>query len=104
MPSVCLRTHLQKSINSKISLCKIEIIFKLANVYGLKDNEPLCVWTNIGYKFACARCNATFYGETCHHFKVKVGEHSDITKKRSKSQKNQHFEVQYDDVQPTRFF
>ena len=28
MPSLCLRTPLQKSINSNISFCKIEIIFK----------------------------------------------------------------------------
>ena len=28
MPSLCLRTRLQKSINSNISFCKIKIIFK----------------------------------------------------------------------------
>ena len=39
----------------------------------------------------CGRCDATYYGETCPHFKVRVGEHSDIsslTKKRSKSKKS----------------
>ena len=39
----------------------------------------------------CGRCNATYYGETCHHFKVRVGEHSGIsplTNKRSKSKKS----------------
>ena len=38
--------------------------------------------------FACCRCNATFYGETCNYFKVWVGEHSGIsplTKKQCKS-------------------
>ena len=39
----------------------------------------------------CGRCNATYYGESCRHFKVRVVEHSRIsplTNKRSKSQKS----------------
>ena len=42
-------------------------------------------------KFTCGRCNATYYGETRRHFKVRVGEHSGIsplTNKRSKSRKS----------------
>ena len=42
-------------------------------------------------KVSCGRCNATYYGETCRHFKVRVGEHSGIsplTNKRSKSKKS----------------
>ena len=35
--------------------------------------------SNIVYKFMCGRCNATYYGQTCHHFKVRVGEHSGIS-------------------------
>ena len=27
----------------------------------------------------CGRCNATYYGETCCHFKVRVGEHLGIS-------------------------
>ena len=86
MPSL-----LQKSINSDISFCKIKIIFKsskqLANFFRFKDKTPLCLRSNIVYKFTCGRCNATYYGEKCHHFKVRVGEHSRIlrlTNKRSK--------------------
>ena len=39
----------------------------------------------------CSRCNATYYGKTSHHFKVRVGEHSSIsplTNKRLKSKKS----------------
>ena len=47
MPSLCLRTRLQKSINSNISFCKIKIIFKsstrLANFLGSKIRY-LCVY------------------------------------------------------------
>ena len=31
------------------------------------------------YKFAWGRCNATYYGKTCGHFNVRVGEHSSIS-------------------------
>ena len=95
MSSLCLRIRSQKSINSNISLCKIKVIFKsstrLANFFRLKDKIPLCLCSNIVYKFACCRCNATYYGKPCRHFKVRVGEHSGIsplTNKRSKSKKS----------------
>ena len=83
MPSLCLRTRLQKSINSNISFCKIKIIFKsskrLANFFRFKDKIPLCLRSNIVYKFTCGRCNSTYHGETCRHFNVRVGEHSGIS-------------------------
>ena len=92
MFSLCLRTRLQKSINSNISFCKIKIIFKsstlLSNFYRFKGKIPLCLRSNIAYNFACGRCNVTSYGEIYRHFKVRVGENSGIsplTNKRSKS-------------------
>ena len=81
MSSLCLRTRLQKSINSNISFCKIKIIFKsstrLANFFRFKDKIPLCLCSNIVYKFACGRCNATYYSKTWRQFRV--GEHSVIS-------------------------
>ena len=50
----------------------------------------MCLRSNIVYKFTCGRCNATYYGQTFHHFKVRIGEQSGIsplTNKRSKSKK-----------------
>ena len=64
---------------------------RLANCFRFKDKIPLCLRSNIIYKFACGSCNATYQGETCRHFKIRIGEHSRIspsTKKRSKSQKS----------------
>ena len=95
MSSLCWRTRLQKSINSNISFCKIEINFKtstrLANFFRLKEQILLCLSPNNVYKFACGRCNATYYGKSCRHFKVRVGEHSGISplaSKQSKSKKS----------------
>ena len=38
----------------------------------------------------CGRCNATYYGKTCQHLSVRVGDHlgvSPLTGKKSKSKK-----------------
>ena len=52
MPSLCLRTGLQKSINSNISFCKIKIIFKsskqLANFFRFKDKTTLFISLRVG--------------------------------------------------------
>ena len=51
MPSLCLRTRLQKSINNNISFCKIKIIFKsstrLANFFRFRDKIALCLHSNL---------------------------------------------------------
>ena len=95
MSSLYLRTRLQKSINSNISFCRSKIVFKsskrLAKFFRFEDKTPLCLRTYIVYKFMCGRCNASYYGEKCRHFKVRVGEHSGIsplTNKRPKSKKS----------------
>ena len=94
MCSLYLRTRLWKGINSKISFCKIKVIFKsltrLANFFRFKDKIPLCLRSNFVYRFACGRCNATYYGETWRHFKFRVSGHSGIwswTNKLYKSKK-----------------
>ena len=35
--------------------------------------------SNLVYKFLCGRCNATYYGETCRHLNIRVGEHSGVS-------------------------
>ena len=43
------------------------------------------------YKFQCSSCNATYYGKTKRHFKVRVSEHMGVsarTGKNIKSTKN----------------
>ena len=52
---------------------------------------PYCMSSNVVYRFLCGRCSATYYGKTCRHLSVRVGEHSDVlplTGKKSKSKKS----------------
>ena len=111
MPSLCLRTCLQKSINSNILFCNTKSIFKsstqLAHFFFFKDRIPLCLCSNNAYKFACGRCNATYSGETCRHFKVNVGEHSGIfnfNEQTVQIKRVNNCSGSYADVQPANFF
>ena len=92
--SLALRTRLQNSINKNLPFCKIKVIFKsttrLSNFFCFKDKVPFNLCSNVVYKFSCGRCSATYYGETCRHLNVGVGEHSGIsplTRKNSKARK-----------------
>ena len=92
--SLALRTRLQNSINKNLPFCKIKVIFKstthLSNFFRFKDKVSFNLRSNVVYKFLCGRCNATYYGETCRHLNVRVGEHSGIsalTGKKSKAGK-----------------
>ena len=52
---------------------------------------PYYLRSDVVYKFSCGRCNAIYYGETCRHLSVRVGEHSGVspfTRKKSKSKKS----------------
>ena len=48
---------------------------------------PFNLRSNVVYKSSCGSCNATYYGETCGHLNIRVGEHSSVlpfTGKKSK--------------------
>ena len=90
--SLAIRTRLQNSINRNLPFCKIKVIFKsttrLSNFFRFKDKVPFNLRRNVVYKFSCGRCNATYYGETCRHLNIRVGEHSGVsplTGKKSKA-------------------
>ena len=58
--------------------------------YRFKDKIPLCLHSNIVYKFGCGRCNNIYHTQNWRDFKVRAAEHSGIlplTNKCSKSKK-----------------
>ena len=86
--SLALRTLLQNSINKNLPYCKIKVIFKSttrpSKFFRFKDKVTFTLRSNVVYKF-CGRCNATYYGETCLHLNVRVGEHSGVLPLTGKS-------------------
>ena len=68
---------------SKEHCCKIQIVFKnqrnLSNVFHFKDRLPYGLVSCVVYEFQCGRCNASYYGETDRHLKVRSGEHISVS-------------------------
>ena len=87
--SLAIRTPFQNSINENLPFCKIKVIFKsttcLSNFFRFKDTVPFNLRPNVVYKFSCGRSNATYYGETCQHLSISVGEHSGVSPLTGKS-------------------
>ena len=78
--SLALRTRLQNSINKNLPFCKIKVIFKSttrhSKFFRFKNKVPLNLYLNV---VSCARCNATYYSESCRHLNSRVGKHSGVS-------------------------
>ena len=63
--------------------CKLKIVFRsatrLKNYFKFKDVIPKELLSGIVYRFCCGGCNATYYGKTIRHFKVRACEHFGIS-------------------------
>ena len=81
--SLQTRTKLQKVLKRILGCCKIQIVFKnrrnLSNVFSFKDRLPYDLVSCDVYKFQWGICNASYYGETDGHLKVRSGEHIGIS-------------------------
>ena len=66
-------------MKNKLPHCNFRIVFqskcKLINFFTFKDKIPIFLRSGIVYKFKCGGCNATYYGKTKRHFKVRMCEH-----------------------------
>ena len=76
---------------TKLPYCNIWFVFKTKcksiNFFTFEDKIPSFLRSGIVYKFQCGSCNATYYGKTKRHFKVRMCEHlgiSALTGKRVK--------------------
>ena len=70
-------------MKSKPPYCNIRFFFqtkcKISNFFTFKDKIPSFSRSGIVYKFQCGSCNATYYGKTKCHFKVRMCEHLGIS-------------------------
>ena len=76
--SLQTRAKLQKVLKRTLSCSKIQIVFKnqinLLNIFHSKDHLSYDLASCVVYKFQCGRCNASCYGETDRHLKIRLGE------------------------------
>ena len=86
---ICTRTN--RVMKNKLTHCNFRIVFqtkcKLINFFTFKDKIPVFLRSGIVYICKCGGCNATYYGKTKRHFKVRMCEHlgvSALTGKRLK--------------------
>ena len=89
--SLQIRAKINRIIKNKFLYCNVRFVFqtkfKISNFYTFKDKIPSFLRSGILYKFQCGSCNATYYGKTKRHFKVRMCEHlgiSALTGKRVK--------------------
>ena len=79
-------------MKNKLPHCNIRFVFhtkcKISNFFTFQDKIPSFLHSGIVYKFECGSCNATYYGKSKRHFKVRMCEPlgiSALTGKRVKS-------------------
>ena len=81
--SLDIRTKLQDLFRRKFPQCNLRIIFKasvrLRSLFRFKDRVPKLLHSGLVYCFKCSGCNATYYGKTKPHFKVRICEHLGIS-------------------------
>ena len=89
--SLQIRTRINRIMKNKLPYCNIRFVFptkcKISNFFIFKDKIPSFLRSGTVYKFQCGSCNATYYGKSKRHFKVRMCEHlgiSALTGKRVK--------------------
>ena len=78
-----VRKSLFKTFQKTLPACKLNVVFKtksrLSNFFKFKDRLCKDLTSGIVYKFQCGSCNASYYGQTKRHFKVRVSEHMGVS-------------------------
>ena len=89
--SLQIRTRTNRIMKNKLRYCNIRFVLqtkcKISTFFTFKDKIPSLLRSGIVYKFLCGSCNATYYGKTKRHFKVRMCKHlgiSALTGKRVK--------------------
>ena len=93
--SLSARSTLEKTICDILPCVKLKVVFRIKNrlssKFISKDKISKEMRSLLCYKFQCSSCNATYYGKTKRHFKVRVSKHMGVsahTGKNIKATKN----------------
>ena len=96
-----IQKKLQKLLSDKLTSCNLKIVFtspvRVKSFFTFKDKLPEMLLSGLVYQYKCGGCNATYYGKTKHHFKVRICEHlgiSHLTEKKVKIDNNKLAAIQ----------
>ena len=90
-PQIC--TKINCVIKNKLHHCNFRIVFhtkcKLI-VFAFKDRIPVFLLSGVTYTFKCDGCNATYFGKTKRHFKVRRCEYLGVSPHTAKKVKGNY--------------
>ena len=93
-----IRKKPQKLFSDKLTSCNLKIVVTSpVRVKSFKDKLSKMLLSGLAYQFKCGGCNATYYGKTKRHFKVRICEHlgiSFLTAKKVKIDNNKLMVIQ----------
>ena len=96
-----IRKKLQKLFSNKLTSCNLKIVFtspvRIKSFFTFRDKIPKMLLSGLFYQYKCGGCNATYYGKTKRHFKVRICEHlgtSHLTEKKVKIDNNKLTTIQ----------
>ena len=90
--SLQIRSKLNKVFKEFMPYCNLRIVYnsncRLKTFFRFKDSIPKLLRSGVVYKYQCSGCNATYYGKTKRHLKVRISEHFGISALTGKNVKN----------------
>ena len=71
-----IQKKLQKLFSDKLTSCNLKIVFtppvRVKSFFTFKDKLPKMLLSGLAYQYKCGGGNATYYGKTKRHFKVRI--------------------------------
>ena len=79
---------IKKIVQGFFPQINLKIVFKNGNsvssFFSFKDTVPSLLRSNIMYRYSCAQCPATYYGETTRHMCTRIAEHKGLSVRTGK--------------------
>ena len=73
----------KKLFSDKLTSSNLKIVFtspvRVKSFFTFKDQLPKILLSGLAYKYKCGGCNATYYGKTTCHIKVRICERLGIS-------------------------
>ena len=78
-----IRKTFEKLFSDKLTSCNLKIAFtspvRVESFFTFKDKLHKMLLSELAYQYKCGGCNATYYGKTKRHFKVRICKHLGIS-------------------------